>query len=115
MNSPGYTEARARQLDEEKEKNLQAREGSLERQLANSIAYYGEDKPAALKVPTDEPLAPTGGVTPKATQAPKPAAAAAPSDTGGGALADVPWRKRRVAPQKMTRAGEGGLSRLLGI
>ncbi len=113
---PGYTETVSKRLDAEVEKTERRSEKALDWQMRKSTAYWGDGQAAPAPVATPTAPAPTGGTTTTPTAAPKPQAAAAQSSDSGGAMADVPWRKRRVAPQGMTRAAPAGeLSRLLGV
>lgn len=113
---PGYIDRRARILDNDTEKRLQFRERAHAGLLKKSIEYWGDGEKAAPTPTAPSPTAPTGGVSGGTQAAPKPQAAPQAVGDAAGALADVPWRKRRVAPQGMTRAAQAGeLSRLLGI
>lgn len=115
---PGYADRQARTLDDETERRLGLKERSHAGLLERSIDYWGAYPDVVpMPKPGDAPVTtPRGGTTGPVAQASKPQAAAPLSGDGGGSLADVPWRKRRVAPQGMTRAAQAGeLSRLLGV
>lgn len=93
---------------------MTAEQKQIERQLKLSQDYYRNQRPAVE--PDPEPTnSAASGASMTAQAAPTQAAAAATKDSSSAALADVPWRKRRVAPQGMVRAQSGELSRLLGI
>lgn len=110
---PGYTARQARVLDGDLERQLGLRERANAGLLKKSIDYWG-DGPTS-QPPTPKPPKPPGGGKPPPTTPKQPPTTPPQSAEGGGALADVPWRKRRVAPQGMVRAQPGELSKLLGI
>jgi hypothetical protein len=108
---PGYTETRARQLDDDRETLYRTRKAGNERLLKRSIDYWGlpdktPDKPApapAAPTPAPEPVV-TGRILP-----------GRPNDDGGLFGSGSMNRRRRVSPQRLSRAlGSGELTRLLG-
>lgn len=109
--SPGYTETRARQLPEDRERTFLQRTRANDRKLERSIAYYGDpsapkpSEPAPTVVPDTPAQEPVTGRVKSGNSA--------DSDRFSGG--DAQAKRRRVAPQKLTRALAGGdLSRLLG-
>lgn len=116
-NNPGYGDRMARTLDGETEQRLGRKERSHAGLLERSIDYWGAHPDVvAMPKPGDESSAPKEGNNAPKEDSPKKTTTAPPSSDGGGSLADVPWRKRRVAPQGMIRAAQAGeLSKLLGV
>jgi hypothetical protein len=109
---PGYTETQARQLDDDRETLYRTRKAGNARLLKRSEEFYAK--------PAEQPAEPVGTPT---TAAPQPMApvtgriqSAARQDDGRGfSGGDAGAKRRRVAPQRLTRAlGGGDLSRLLG-
>jgi hypothetical protein len=106
---PGYTETQARQLDDDRETLYRTRKAGNARLLKRSIEYYKEP-PAAPAEPVGTPTAaaPLPVVTGRIQSA-------ARQDDGGSFGGVANTRRRRVAPQRLTRSlGGGELSRLLG-
>lgn len=109
---PGYTETRARQLDADRETLYRTRTAANERLLKRSIDYWG--------LPDKTPDKPAPAPAPEPTPTPQPEVRGRimpgnPSNDGGFSGGDAQSRRRRVAPQRLSRAlGGGELSRLLG-
>jgi hypothetical protein len=109
---PGYTESRARQLTDDRETRYRTRTAANERRLQRSIDYWG--------LPDKKPDAPAPAPAPEPTPTPQPEVRGrimpgTPSNDGGFSGGDAQSRRRRVAPQRLSRAlGGGELSRLLG-
>lgn len=107
---PGYTETRARQLTDDRETLYRQRLAANERRLTRSKDFYRET-PDSRPV---EPVTPTPlpEVQPDVKGRIQPGK---PDEGGGFSGGDSQAKRRRVAPQRLTRALSGGdLSRLLG-
>lgn len=109
---PGYTETMARQLPDDRATYYRQRTLTNQRRLDRSIAYYGDpsapkpSEPQPTLVPDTPGAAPVKGRVQSGTQQ---------NDGGGFSGGDAQTKRRRVAPQRLTRALSGGdLSRLLG-
>ena len=109
--NPGYTETRARQLPEDRETYYRQRTLANQRRLTRSQDFYRQPEPQPSE-PAPTVVADTPAQEPVTGRVKSGNSADSGSSFSGG---DAQAKRRRVAPQKLTRALAGGdLSRLLG-
>ena len=109
--NPGYTETRARQLPEDRETYYRQRTLANQRRLTRSQDFYRQPEPQPSE-PAPTVVADTPAQEPVTGRVKSGNSADSGSSFSGG---DAQAKRRRVAPQKLTRALSGGdLSRLLG-